>query len=883
MGGGKKTTVGYWYKPMFHHGLGIGPIDAFLEYRGGDRTAWAGELTASGTIHVNAPYLFGGEKDQGGIVGDLDVMFGEADQMPNPYLLSVLGEQVPAWRGLATVVWKGGKYGAMNPYPQAASYKIRRIREGWDNDICWYPAKARIPIAPGDGSSVNIYNVGERVTLSAPLAQPQLCTREMAEREGLAFTDSDEYFWFWRANESGVSFIKQNNENDYDAANILVTRGLKYNQTALLKYMSGNLFMVVLTPTNVAPPAPEGYSWNLQPTSPYGTPIGNAYMWNAQLQTYGGAARYYMNPAHVLYDAATCSEMGREPIDGIDDASFKAGADWYFLQGFGICTSWDPAQESADDFSNRIQKLAGCSVTRSLVDGKLHLDVANGVYDLNSLPVLVDDDILDWNEQPSVPASAVNSLSVKYFDPVKKEEVTTPPVQALALIDAFGVIHQTVDYPEIPTAELALRVADRDLRATTTPLRAFDLKTTRASYDLRPNRYMRLQSPKRGIPDLVCIVGSKQDGVLKSGGIALILSQDIYTLPTASTVEVEPGVDVTPPQTPEKILLQVAFEAPYIDVVQALSRADLAVLPPDTGYLIGAAVDPATSRDFTMCVDDGDGEYTDAGNGPFCPSATVNEAADPPDTEFTLSNAKLLDQVREGDPVIWDNEWCRVDAIDPDNLTITLGRGCADTVPALEHAAGSRLFFYADHAAFDTVEYTDGELIHVKLLANTGSQQFAEADATVIDVEFVARQSRPYPPGKLQITDLNHVNVSYPSSCIGALTAAWAHRDRVMQADQLVDALQGNIGPEAGTTYTVRYYLNGVLDHTESDIAGTAATPYTLTNDGTARIEVESMRDGVASMQSATAEFDYRRSPFLPYADQSGNHYIDQDSNRYVG
>ncbi|MDD0862340.1 hypothetical protein LOD47_12140, partial [Xylella fastidiosa subsp. multiplex] len=62
---------------------------------------------------------------------------------------------MPAWRGIATVVWKGGKYGAMNPYPQPASYKIRRILKGWDHDACCYPEKAAIgmQIAP----SVAVY------------------------------------------------------------------------------------------------------------------------------------------------------------------------------------------------------------------------------------------------------------------------------------------------------------------------------------------------------------------------------------------------------------------------------------------------------------------------------------------------------------------------------------------------------------------------------------------------------------------------------------------------------------------------------------------------------------------------------------------------------
>src|SRR5690242_3040117 len=156
MGKSSSQTIGYWYHPAFHMGLGYGPGDALLEIRGGDKTAWSGELTASGTITINAPNLFGGEKDQGGIAGDMDVMFGEATQTSNAYLTSTFGSQQPAWRGLMTVVFKGGRYGAMNPYPQKISYKWRKITKGWDGDpgdgsACWYAAKAAVAVT---GSSL---------------------------------------------------------------------------------------------------------------------------------------------------------------------------------------------------------------------------------------------------------------------------------------------------------------------------------------------------------------------------------------------------------------------------------------------------------------------------------------------------------------------------------------------------------------------------------------------------------------------------------------------------------------------------------------------------------------------------------------------------------
>lgn len=156
MGGSSKPqTVGFWYEIAFHSGLGIGPIDAYLEFRGGDKTAWRGEATHSQTIQINAPNLWGGEKDQGGIVGAVDLMFGEATQAPSSRLARWFGPAQPAWRGLATLAF-AGRYGAMNPYPQKASHKLRKILAGWGGEP-WYPGKAAIPMPACDGREPYIY------------------------------------------------------------------------------------------------------------------------------------------------------------------------------------------------------------------------------------------------------------------------------------------------------------------------------------------------------------------------------------------------------------------------------------------------------------------------------------------------------------------------------------------------------------------------------------------------------------------------------------------------------------------------------------------------------------------------------------------------------
>ena len=819
MGSSKKQTVGYWYKILYHAGLSKGPIDAFLEFRGGDKTAWAGELTASGTINIEQPKLWGGEKDQGGIVSDVDVMFGESTQAANAYLLANLGAQVPAWRGLATLVFKGGKYGAMNPYPQKASYKIRKILQGWDGGTAWYAAKAPITMAG---------------TLSIPASSNYKYIVESTPTPDYSAVAYDDSAWavapgpfssgappgtYVPTGLSGRTIWIRKTISQADI-------GVGFGITLTIAHDDGLWLWFNGAPVSVPGAGAVGTSVVTIPASsilasnviavkvvdsqPTGTPTG----FFASLAITTADPFSAMNPAHVLYFSRTDSDMGREPTANINDASLTAAADTLFAEGFGICTTRDPAQESVEEFEARITKLIDGSFSRDPITGQWYLDLARGDYVLGDLPILTDDDILEFREVPSTLDNAINSVSVSYFDPERKEAITTPPVQARALIQDFGTIHQTIEYPEIPTASLAARVALRELRATATPTRAFDLVCTRKPYAWRPNTYFRLQLPKRGIADMVCIVGEKESGSLKSGAIRLKAAQDIYSMPAFSFVENEPGVDTSPSQVPVPITLQAAFEAPYIELVRTLSRADMDVLPADAGYLLAVAAAPAAGINYTMMVDAGGG-YLETGNGDWCPTATVVAASSWLDTAFTLSGGTRLDEVVVGSAALWDNEIVRVDAINPTTGAITLARACADALPAL-HAAGSRIWFYQDNEANDLTEYTSGESLAVKLLTNTRSQQLDIGSATAMPVGMLGRAVLPYPPAKITLN-----TAYYPDTITGALALAWAHRDRVLQADQLVDWTAASIGPEAGVTYTLRLYGQaGTLLRTETGLTG---------------------------------------------------------------
>lgn len=118
---------------------------------------------------------------------------------------------------------------------------------------------------------------------------------------------------------------------------------------------------------------------------------------------------------------------------------------------------------------------------------------------------------------------------------------------------------------------------------------------------------------------------------------------------------------------------------------------------------------------------------------------------------------------------------------------------------------------------------------------------------------------------------------------VGAFDVAWAHRDRLLQADRLIDAEAASIGPEPSISYTLRVYIDSVLDQEQPSIIGSATSIPVLSGNGRARLEVWAVRDGLESWQAATALFDYRTSAYQPYADQAGTTYADQSGVIYQG
>jgi hypothetical protein len=843
--GGKKSkpTIGFWYKLAIHFLFGRA-IEALLEIRGGDKTAASGYWDENQTIAIAAKNLWGGEKAEGGIEGDFDLMMGAADQAPNSYLGTVFGAKNPAFRGKATGVFKGGLYGAFNPYPKPMSFKVMRVLVDWPDDAPWYSATAKIIIGPDPAPSVESFDLNGQTNCGVSSAVGVTVSGyDPADVVVVSFPSGRTYkAWNGFGDDIGP------HANAW-TCNLQVTTSGGTTDYLPGLYANADDALAAAQAANISLTGYSSYTLWLG-DFPVNDNRGGLSL---TLTKQSAAGLIAMNPAHILYESVISPWGSGEPAGLINEASLLAAADKLFAEGFGLCMRFDPRHQTVEQFQRRIEQIIDGRFSQSRVDGQYYLTLIRDDYVLEDLEILTDDDILEFREEDSDPLESVNQVMVEWFDPVQKEKRITQPVNSLAAIRASGgIVSETGQYPEVPYEDLALRIAARDLGYKSRPAKRFSLTTNRRPYAWLGGKLFRLQAPRRGIADMVCLLGEVGAGVPRSGSMRIKASQFVAAARDSVYVVGEPGVDHTPSATPAEITVQALIEAPYVELAGRLSAADLDAMGDELGIVLAVAKQPDGGLSYALATGAGSEDLAERGYGDFCPTATVVESAgrDPGETTFTLTDGSLLEDVVVGEAALWGTEIVRVDALDTGTGAVTFGRGCADTTPQT-HSAGERVWFYDSGAASDSREYSAGEVVHAKLLNRTSSDQVALADASEITLTVDGRKDRPYPPGLLEVD-----GVTTGAAASETFTVTWAHRDRLLQADQLVDSSMASVGPEQNTRYTIQVIDDGtdaVLVEA-SDLGEPTADVLLAADHAALRIEVWSVRDGLESWQRLVSE-----------------------------
>ena len=321
------------------------------------------------------------------------------------------------------------------------------------------------------------------------------------------------------------------------------------------------------------------------------------------------------NPAHVIYETLTNREWGRGlPRAAIDSVSFTAAAQTLYNEGFGFCFRWS-RQDTIESFIQMVLDHISASLYSDRTTGLLTLKLIRADYVVADVPLFdADSGLLEITEATyGSPAGLVNEVVVGYHDPVSDTDRKVKIGNLANLRTSNRAINSvSFERPGIPTSGLALRVAQRELRATSVSLRRFAITLDRRGWNVHPGQVIRIRDITRNIPDTVVRVGRFEGGTLQDGKIKIVCAQDVFAMP-ATSFGGSQGANWTPPTSTPCIGRHEVVEMPYAVLARIMSPADFAALTPESArFGVVCEVGQALNNSFAVAVRDGAATSDDA-------------------------------------------------------------------------------------------------------------------------------------------------------------------------------------------------------------------------------------------------------------------------------
>jgi hypothetical protein len=829
-----RQTIGFNYFLGIHFVACLGPVDFISRIRVDKRVAWSG-AASGGTITIQQPNLFGSSEREGGISGVLEVLSGADDQAASAYLAANAGGPTPAYRGVLSLVLRQfyiGNAPTLRPWDVRVS-RIFNVDPGYNGGAQWYHDKAAIPrgtggvtnylmsiaggaLPPGQRNVADIiandlgYVVNAspsdtlRIFPTAPASGFNIASNPFGFSSGWAwpiiilYDDNPDNLEFWTPSGGGGYTTPEEALSVAEAAEPFEVTG--YSKYRIWVNLGGNLSELA--------PETGGVTANITVTS----------------------AVADMNPAHILREILLSPDSGGTGIEAEAGDTWEAAADTLFDEGFGLSIAWRGATDRAD-FKREIERHIDA---RSYVDrrtGLWEIKLIRDDYDVETLPVFDTSNVVSWADiNFPQPNSLLNQLVVTWNDP-DKEEKTSLTISNPARIRMAGsqVFQEKVEYPGIQRADLAGRVAMRDLSTRSAPLVTGEFVTKNFPTDLNLGSVIIVNNPRLGLDNKVVRILEIDDGNMRDNPVRVKFIEDKFAIGDESALEIE----IPEPEdfTPQPVSPRVVEEAPLYLANERLGEPNADVVfadDPEAGFLFVAGAAPTPISNEALVLRDSGAGYEEIDTISFVPGATtlgrmtnradhgkvVVQSEDDLTAVAVGSLAWIageqvtLDLVETGDTSAPGDYWEPTLTPDLDVFTVTFTRGALDTVPA-EHAAGAQVVFYGELGALEDDIQTDGDSLDVKLQTITARGVLPLADAPVDTVAFASRALRPYPPGDLR---LDGEYQTEPFSSADGYELTWEHRDRL--AGTLIGHDAAGPGtPEAGTSYVVTVEaLDGDLD-----------------------------------------------------------------------
>lgn len=869
-------------------------------------------------VRVQADELFGGIYKEGGVSGNFD--FERAGGVENPYLARQLDKSkqgIPHFKGVTGVVFKQFYFGT-SPFLKKPSFRLRRTQTGWRDDLATIavgpPQDLHLYVAIDVTQSMAGHRLGyvKNAVMRALDALYELrhaanITVRLAtfgNSSDLVYTDGNLF------DEDGLAYLKSW-INDLETGPFVpyYPYGVLPLEEKWLEHGPNFYGYLITRPAETRSSFDDAkaakdllLSWERSIPDNQKAAMGGIYLRAIAIDrisssdankidntgrkalTFSGGdipklahviagdllnrVEVGMNPAHIIRECLTNADwgMGYSSTD-IDDVSFTAAATKLRSEGFGLSFIWDK-ETSIESFVQEVCKHIDATLFVDRETGKFTLKLIRDDYDVADL-IHLDETSVSRLENVSRPTQneLVNSITVNYTDSKTGKEGSVT-VHDTALVSIHGKIsNATIHYPGITNRDLATKVAQRDLRVFSNPRLSCTIYADRTAASLNVGDVFLLSWPELEIESLAMRVVTIGLGDGVNNTVKITATEDVFALPNPSTTivpeELVPGrIPTDRPYVPEIDRL-IPIELPYglLLVSQGKVRVNRILnANPKTGFLGVIAERPdgdlAAGVNPILAVENPAAEFTEVESFSFAPTAQISEALTPKSKVVHITNGVDLNEALGTRIAMIGDELVRIDDIDLEAGTVTLGRGIFDTVP-VHHPVGTKIHFIEGRIASDWIEHEEGEETAIKILASSSAGTFdLHNEATV---KYVGRAARPYPPGGVKINGLD-----FPSAIIfgwdqpNTFTVSWFHRNRRDQAavPYAYDEDPG-VDPEPETHYRVRVWRDGALVHNSLHTTNSVTVDLVNMQPGSAqlRVSVTTEREGISSLQSFDHSF----------------------------
>lgn len=566
------------------------------------------------------------------------------------------------------------------------------------------------------------------------------------------------------------------------------------------------------------------------------------------------------NPAHIIFECMTNRDWGMGASLGIFDIpSFENSAQTLFDEAFGLSIIWTRSTTIEAFITEVIDHVHGTLFVDPRT-GLMTFKLLREDFDYDSLRIITPDNAKLTNFQRKTWGETSNELVVTWTNPANEQEETVAAQDLANISMQGGVISNGRNYYGIRNKDLAARVAERDLRASSMPLATCDVELDRTLWDIVPGEVVKLQWPEKGIAELIVRIGVINYGKPGASVLKTTVYEDVFSLPAAQYLEPPDTEWVDPGEDPAPLENTLILTAPAFITATALALASpLDIVYPEVITLVLGAPDSPDDQAFELIgqitQSNGDLIYDSFGTRDFVGSALLADNI-PAEIETVITT---FDLPTGGSPLVssylvigsGDDETTEIALVKEVTETgWVLSRGVLDTIPRA-WPSGTRVWTLAPDKVFvDTTRRSEGETPEYRFLTQTsrGLLLFEDADA-----ETAALTGRPHLPNRPANTKIGTTGFgTFNATGLTTLPLTWENRNRLLETSQVLAWDGGSVTPEAGQTTTITTLtLGGAVISTIDGLTGTShSLPIsTFGGAGNARVRFTSKRDGFESLQ----------------------------------